>query len=117
MGPSRIAHDEAGDGGRRLADTTDPVDLASLAAAVGALDTVVDAAGIPFQARAWGDVGDPPLLLVHGLGASSTVWWQVGPALAKDGRRIVAVDLPGHGRTGHWAGHHRFRDTSLDLLA
>ena len=40
-----------------------------------------------------------------------------GPALAASGRRVVAVDLPGHGQTGHWAGHHRFRDTAADVAA
>jgi pimeloyl-ACP methyl ester carboxylesterase len=29
----------------------------------------------------------------------------------------VAVDLPGHGLTGHWQGHHRFRDNALDVAA
>jgi len=27
------------------------------------------------------------------------------------------VDLPGHGRTGHWQGHYRFPDMAADLVA
>jgi pimeloyl-ACP methyl ester carboxylesterase len=30
---------------------------------------------------------------------------------------VVAVDQAGHGRTGHWTGHHRFRDNAADLAA
>ena len=29
----------------------------------------------------------------------------------------MAVDLPGHGQTGHWQGHHRFRDNAADVAA
>ena len=49
--------------------------------------------------------------------ASAAIWWRVGPALAATGRRVVAVDLPGHGRTGHWTGRQRFRETAADLAA
>jgi pimeloyl-ACP methyl ester carboxylesterase len=28
----------------------------------------------------------------------------------------VAPDLPGHGGTGRWLGHHRFRDNAADLV-
>ena len=72
------------------------------------------AAGIPFSALSWGDPDGRPLLLVHGVTASAAIWWRVGPALAATGRRVVAVDLPGHGRTGHWTGRHRFRDNAAD---
>ncbi len=75
------------------------------------------AAGIPFASIAWGDAADRPLVLIHGVTSSSAVWWRVGPALAASGRYVVAVDLPGHGRTGHWAGHHRFRDNAADVAA
>jgi len=75
------------------------------------------AAGIPFSSIAWGEPGDRPLVLIHGVTASARVWWRVGPALAASGRRVVAVDLPGHGLTGHWAGHHRFRDNAADVAA
>ena len=30
---------------------------------------------------------------------------------------MTAVDLPGHGQTGDWLGHHRFRDNAIDLAA
>jgi pimeloyl-ACP methyl ester carboxylesterase len=29
----------------------------------------------------------------------------------------VAVDQAGHGSTGHWRGHHRFRDNAADVAA
>jgi pimeloyl-ACP methyl ester carboxylesterase len=78
----------------------------------------VDAAGIRFAARTWGDPDAAPLFLIHGITASSRVWWRVGPALAAGlGRRVVAVDQAGHGRTGQWTGHHRFRENAADLVA
>ncbi len=77
----------------------------------------VRAAGIPFWARVWGAPDGRPLLLIHGVTASSAGWWRLGPALAATGRRVVAMDLPGHGRTGHWAGHFRFRDNAADVAA
>ena len=75
------------------------------------------AAGIPFSSIAWGVPTDRPLVLIHGVTASARVWWHVGPALAETGRRVVAVDLPGHGLTGHWTGRHRFRETAADVAA
>src|SRR4051794_20085185 len=79
---------------------------------------VVEAAGIPFATRSWGDPAAAPVMLIHGVTASSRVWWRVGPALAVGlGRRVVAVDQAGHGRTGHWTGHHRFADNARDVAA
>ena len=75
------------------------------------------AAGIPFSSIVWGEPADRPLVLIHGITASARVWWRVGPALAATGRRVMAVDQAGHGLTGHWQGHHRFRDTAADLAA
>jgi pimeloyl-ACP methyl ester carboxylesterase len=103
--------------------TSSRADLPSAVAA--ALDdpaapelAVVEAAGIPFATRAWGDPAAAPLLLIHGVTASSRIWWRIGPALAIGlGRRVVAVDQAGHGRTGHWIGHHRFTDNAADIAA
>ena len=49
-------------------------------------------------------MADPTLLLIHGLGATSGVWHQVIEALDWPGR-VVAPDLPGHGR-GDWTGDY-----------
>lgn len=95
------------------------------AAVVAALDAppdpilgVVEAGGVPYAIRAWGAAEAAPVLLIHGVTASSRIWWRVGPALAAGlGRRVVAVDLAGHGATGHWTGHHRFADNAADLAA
>jgi pimeloyl-ACP methyl ester carboxylesterase len=77
----------------------------------------VEADGIPWSALVWGDPAGRPLLLIHGVTASAAVWWRVGPALAATGRRVTAVDQAGHGKTGHWQGHHRFRDNATDIAA
>lgn len=40
----------------------------------------------------------PPVVLVHGLGGSAANWTELAPLLA-GGRRVLALDLPGHGRS------------------
>jgi pimeloyl-ACP methyl ester carboxylesterase len=79
--------------------------------------STIDAAGYPFSTIAWGDPDGRPLLLIHGVTASAEIWWRVAPALAADGYHVVAVDLPGHGRTGHWRGRHALADTAADVVA
>ncbi len=100
--------------------------LADLDPAVGAalddppppVELTVLAVGLQFVVRAWGSEDAPPLLLVHGVTASSRIWWRIGPALAAGlGRWVVALDQAGHGRTSGWTGHHRFRDNAVDLAA
>lgn len=58
---------------------------------------------------------DPSLLLTHGVGSSARSWWRVGPATAAAGRRVVAIDMPGHGQAAAWDGRHRFAETAADL--
>jgi pimeloyl-ACP methyl ester carboxylesterase len=77
----------------------------------------IEAAGIPWSALVWGDPASRPLVVIHGVTACAEAWWRTGPALAATGRRVVAVDQAGHGQTGHWIGHHRFRDNAADLVA
>lgn len=63
-----------------------------------------------------GDAKAPPLLLLHGLGATKSSWLPVVPALA-DRYRVVAMDLPGFGASSKpmgaynasWFAGHTFR--------
>ena len=90
---------------------------AALAAPAPGDPRPVDAAGVIWPTLTWGRPADPPLLLVHGVTSNAGIWWRVGPALAASGRRVVAVDMPGHGRTAPRHVSHRFADTAAELGA
>jgi len=55
--------------------------------------------GAPIEALAWGRVGDPGLLLMHGNGAHADWYSFIGPLL-KAGRRVVAFSFSGNGGSG-----------------
>jgi pimeloyl-ACP methyl ester carboxylesterase len=59
-----------------------------------------------------GDEAAPPLVLLHGLGGSWRVWRRTIDGFARD-FRVIAVDLPGFGRSGPYPG----RDYPLDGVA
>ncbi|WP_188111423.1 alpha/beta fold hydrolase [Nocardioides antri] len=64
-------------------------------------DELLETSGRPariLSAPARGTTGLSPQLLVHGLGASSVTWVEVMEGLSEHGP-VVAVDLPGFGRT------------------
>jgi pimeloyl-ACP methyl ester carboxylesterase len=52
--------------------------------------------GLRLRAYAGGPEGGEPLVLVHGLGGAAVNWTLLAPELARQ-RRVLAVDLPGHG--------------------
>jgi pimeloyl-ACP methyl ester carboxylesterase len=61
----------------------------------------IEVAGATIRYFAWGAAGDPTLVLVHG-GAAHAQWWApLAPLLAEDGFRVLALDLSGHGDSGH----------------
>lgn len=45
------------------------------------------------------DLARPAVVLVHGAGMDHSVWALQSRALAHSGRAVLAVDLPGHGRS------------------
>ena len=51
----------------------------------------------------WAELGEsgtrPPLVLLHGLNDSYRTWGCLAPGLARD-RRVLMLDLPGHGLSG-----------------
>jgi pimeloyl-ACP methyl ester carboxylesterase len=60
--------------------------------------TAVD--GVPIAYRMWGSSPNGRgIVLVHGGGAHSRWWDHIGPLLATD-RRVIAIDLSGHGDSG-----------------
>ncbi|HEY1668316.1 MAG TPA: alpha/beta hydrolase [Trebonia sp.] len=60
--------------------------------------TAVD--GVPVAYRMWGSSPNGRgIVLVHGGGAHSRWWDHIGPLLAAD-RRVIAIDLSGHGDSG-----------------
>ncbi len=56
--------------------------------------------GVPLH---WVEFGEPsgltPIVLLHGLNDSHATWQRIAPELARD-RLVIALDLPGHGRSG-----------------
>lgn len=67
------------------------------AAASWVVERRVAVGGLEMRYREAG-VG-PVLVLVHGLGVSADYWWRNGAPLAEAGFRVLALDLPGFGRT------------------
>lgn len=55
------------------------------------------------------------LLLIHSLGANKSMWDDQLAAFSKL-RRVVTVDLPGHGESGAHAGEYSLEDLGLDVL-
>jgi pimeloyl-ACP methyl ester carboxylesterase len=44
--------------------------------------------------------GQPEIVLLHGAGMDHSVWTLQSRSLAHRGRNVLALDLPGHGRSG-----------------
>ena len=92
-----------------------PAVAAALTAPTDGVRGEVDAGGTRWPTLSWGDAAAPPVLLVHGVTSNAGIWWRVGPAIAASGRHVVAVDMPGHGRTAPASRSHRFLDTAREL--
>jgi pimeloyl-ACP methyl ester carboxylesterase len=82
----------------------------ALAAPVLQRTTIVEGASIAYQA--WGNpTATRGIVLVHG-GAAHSHWWDhIGPLLTDNQRRVVAIDLSGHGDSERRASY------SLDVWA
>jgi pimeloyl-ACP methyl ester carboxylesterase len=63
-------------------------------------DQLVEVGGCPIHYVAWGEPGRRGLVFVHGGGAHAH-WWTHIAATFSDEFRVLAVDLSGHGDSGH----------------
>ncbi|WP_029113669.1 alpha/beta fold hydrolase [Mycobacterium sp. URHB0044] len=61
------------------------------------------------------DGDGPPALLWHSLFIDSTSWELLRPKLAQH-RRLIVVDGPGHGRSGHPDGDYRIADCAAAAI-
>lgn len=63
--------------------------------------------GVQLAAEAYGRDDDPPILLIHGGGQTHTVWTDAAAALVDAGRRVICLDLRGHGNS-EWPSDARY---------
>jgi len=75
-------------------------------------------AGVRLEAEAIGAEDDPAVLLIHGAGQTRAVWGSVAEALEMAGRRVISLDLRGHGGS-EWPedGRYDFEAFVEDLRA
>jgi pimeloyl-ACP methyl ester carboxylesterase len=71
----------------------------SAALADEGLERRITVEGTQVTYREWGDPADRSIVLVHGGAAHSRWWDHIAPLLTGE-RRVVAVDLSGHGDSG-----------------
>lgn len=75
----------------------------------------VDLHGYRMAYREWGDPASAQVVvMVHGITSSSLTWIRVAPALAS-GRRVIAVDLKGHGDSGRPETGYRLSDQAREV--
>src|SRR5215204_454920 len=65
--------------------------------------------GVTIRVAESGIRGAPPVLLVHGWGASIYMWRSWFEPLAAAGYHVVALDLPGHGLSDKPSDEGRYR--------
>lgn len=82
-------------GKRRLTKATGPHDQLTTSRIVIYRQLRTDRLHIFYSEAGMG----PPVILIHGLGASSRWWFPLYPQLSSDNFRALAPDLPGFGRS------------------
>ena len=73
---------------------------------------------LSLRALVWGDGSLPPLLALHGWLDNAGSYAYLAPLLAKR-RQVIALELPGHGHSGHLPPgmHYHFVDYVRSALA
>ncbi|PVZ64971.1 alpha/beta fold hydrolase [Pelagibaculum spongiae] len=81
----------------------------------GPLSKTLKLAHTNLKALCWGDPADPPLLAIHGWLDNANSFRPLAPLI--DNYFVVAIDLPGHGRSDHRPEHalYHFTDYVADV--
>lgn len=69
-------------------------------------EIILNIKGIEIHALQWGKPDGEPLLLLHGWLDNAASFSCLAPYL--DRYNVIAVDLPGHGLSGHWPEHSHY---------
>ncbi|GAA6135310.1 alpha/beta fold hydrolase [Oceaniserpentilla sp. 4NH20-0058] len=62
--------------------------------------------GIEIHGLQWGNPDGPKVLALHGWLDNAETFSSLAPALTQC--NVIAVDLPGHGLSGHWPAHQHY---------
>ncbi|ROU03651.1 alpha/beta fold hydrolase [Histidinibacterium lentulum] len=90
-------------------------DIAALSPTAASFDAAPQIA----HGLAWrlsGPEAGPPVVLIHGFAADHTVWASLAAGLARSGRHVLTLDLPGHGASRTEAGDAAALSTGLSAL-
>ena len=75
----------------------------------------VSANGIKHHYLSWGETSLTPIILLHGIGLSSSVWNWTAKRLA-DQYNVLCFDMRGHGDSEKPVSGYEFTDLATDLL-
>ena len=64
-------------------------------------------AGVELEAEVSGAADDPAILLLHGVGQTRAVWSELTGDLVDSGRRVISLDMRGHGGS-EWPQDDRY---------
>ncbi len=79
-------------------------------------DEFIEANGLRFHYREWGDTRSRhALILLHGYAETAEIWNEVAADLARE-FRVLAIDQRGHGQTDHAADRDYTRATQVEDL-
>jgi pimeloyl-ACP methyl ester carboxylesterase len=77
----------------------------------------VDRADARLHLLDWNPEGDRPIVLVHGINVQAHTWDPIARDLAATGRRVVAVDLRGHGASSWPLSGYALESFTDDMVA
>jgi pimeloyl-ACP methyl ester carboxylesterase len=75
----------------------------------------VNVTGTDIEVLAWGKIGDPGVLFLHGNGASADWWSFLAPQIAQAGYRVIAMSFSGMGGSD-WRTRYRMDDFVTEIL-